>query len=176
MRRLINMFGAVGYTLLTFAIAIGLSFAVIKLASIGALSSIGLPASDEMSASTQPQPTTTDVPQPSITILVLRGMAAGVLIGVMLFVMAALPYWLGRGMSRLVKRSIRYCKCAVTLQSLLMAKVVICLGYIGGIAMIGMPPMLLVSLFGIIGLVMIIFLTQHYLASSSEVVEAKDVW
>lgn len=175
MRRLINTFGAAGYTLLAFAIAVGVAYAVVKLAAIGALSPIGVPAMDEVSVEAQSQPAATGE-SPSIMALVLRGMTAGALIGVMLFVMAALPYWLGRGMSRLVKRSIRFCRYAVTLQSLLTAKALLCAGYAGVVLIIGAPPALLISLFGMTGLAAIIFLTQHYLASSSEVVEAKDVW
>ena len=97
-----------------------------------------------------------------------------------LFVVVTLPYWLGRSGSRLMKRSIRYCQRSVTLASLLGAKALACgvgagIIVIGGVYM-GITIEVSLVLLGVVGLALLVFLIQHYLAKTSEVVEPKDVW
>lgn len=102
------------------------------------------------------------------------------MMGVVLFVMIALPYWLGRSGSRLLKRAIRYCRYPVTLKTLLLGKLLVC-----GVVMVPIIPgglyagadmIVTIVLFAVAMLALVVFAIQHYLATMSEVVAAKDVW
>ena len=80
----------------------------------------------------------------------------------------------------MLKRSVRFCQCPVTLVTLLVGKVLACGVATVPVLLAGILQMgnlwVVVILLVFITVALIIFLLQHYLAYTSEVVQAKDVW
>ncbi len=176
MRRIVNIFGAVGYTLLIFAYAITLGVIAMWLVQGGHMEFIGVTASEAQSVEVVEQ----NIVEPALVWRLLTYMFTAVTTLAVLFVLVTLPYWLGRSGSKLMKRSIRYCQRSVTLASLLGAKALACgvgagIIVIGGVYM-GITIEVSLVLLGVVGLALLVFLIQHYLAKTSEVVEPKDVW
>jgi len=178
-RRLINMFGALAYSLLIFTYAVIVGAGLLWLARSGLLMQLGVSPETVQPAPTTPSDTTPRaVPFPlQVVQLVLMSVMTVAVLGVVVM----LPYWLGRCGSYLLKRSIRLCHSQVTLATLLFGKILAC--------GIGTVPVLIMAMYddarqwpiaavllGVITVALVLFATQHYLAKSSEVVEAKDVW
>ena len=179
MRRVVNTFGATGYSLLILGYAMVLGGVLMWLVGSGSLETLGVPA-DSLRVTTQPPIVQTDTSDPSLVALIPMYVLSATIFLTVIFVTITLPYWLGKVGSYLLKRSIRWCQIPVTLKSLLIGKllavgialvpVLIALMY----TMVELP----VSIFQVLvlGVTLCVFLIQHYLASTSEVVEAKDVW
>ncbi len=175
MRRIVNTFGAIGYTLLWFSYVIVLGVGVMWLAQGGHLEIIGVSPVEK-----PVQIVEGDIVQPSLAWQIVSYSITLIMMGVVLFVMIALPYWLGRSGSRLLKRAIRYCRYPVTLKALLLGKFLAC-GVvmapivIGGVYA-GADMIVTMVLLAVVMLALVVFAIQHYLATMSEVVVAKDVW
>ena len=149
-KRIINAFGAVGYTLLLFVYAIISLSAVVWLIRRGKFFglSINLRTAEPLvqTAPTEPEP----------LVAQLLSAALGIATALVLVItLTALTYWLGRGGSRMLKRSVPV--------------------LLAGILQMG-NLWVVIILLGFITVALIIFLLQHYLAHTSEVVQAKDVW
>ena len=176
MRRIVNIFGAIGYSLLIFVYAITLGVVMMWLVNGGHLEFIGVSPADAQVIYV----TSSEAAQPSFAWQVFAYVLTVVMAMIVLFVMVTLPYWLGRSSSRILKRAIRYCQQPVTLASLLAGKVLACgIGavpiIIGGLYLKASISIVIVLL-GVVSLALFVFLIQHYLARMSEVVAAKDVW
>ena len=161
-KRIINAFGAVGYTLLLFVYAIISLSAVVWLIRRGKFFglSINLRTAEPLmqTVPTEPEPLTAQLLSAAL------GIATAL---VLLITLTALTYWLGRGGSRMLKR-------------LLVGKVLACGAATVPVLLAGILQMgnlwVVVILLVFITVALIIFLLQHYLAHTSEVVQAKDVW
>ena len=148
-KRIINAFGAVGYTLLLFVYAIISLSAVVWLMRRGKFFglSINLRTAEPLmqTAPTEPEP------------LMAQLLSAALGIATALF-----------------------CQCPVTLVTLLVGKVLACGVATVPVLLAGILQMgnlwVVIILLVFITVALIIFLLQHYLAYTSEVVQAKDVW
>lgn len=167
-RRVVNVFGAVGYSLLAALIMIVVARVLVQLVGAGTV-----PSAVHGDRTSSPVVT---LPSPSLLELIGQSMMLGAAAGALLFLMAALPYWLGRGMSRMMKCAVRWCGYTLTLRSLLFGKLLACGVVMVAAIMTGGQLALILSVGLMSVLVALIFLIQHYLAVSSEVVETKDVW
>ncbi len=173
-KAIINVFGAVGYTLLIFSYVIIFAAAFYWLAINNGLAWAGFPA-EQLTQTTQATPAEATTENPDILTTIL----AGVMTLVVVFVLVALPYWVGKTGSYITKKIIRTFDKSVNLKTLLIAKTAAC-----GISIIPGPMVnfaavgVEVAIFQLIltSLAMLVFLTQHYLAKISSGVEAKDVW
>lgn len=177
-RRIINILGVVGYSLLipTYAIVAGLS--LIWLTEMGSLSIIGV-APDMLQSSSSEATAATDQPNPSLLVTIVTYAITAFMTVTVLFVMITLPYWLGKSGSYIIKRTIRFCQWPVTPTSLFLAKTIACA--------IAVVPALIMSAQNIDNLVVsatalivlgsafMSFLLQHYLAKISRL-DAKDIW
>ena len=174
-KRIINAFGAVGYTLLLFVYAIISLSAVVWLMRRGKFFglSVNLRTAEPLmqTVPTEPEPLTAQLLSAAL------GIATAL---VLVITLTALTYWLGRGGSRMLKRSVRFCQCPVTLVTLLVGKVLACGVATVPVLLAGILQMgnlwVVIILLVFITVALIIFLLQHYLAHTSEVVQAKDVW
>ncbi|PID32941.1 hypothetical protein CR969_03415 [Candidatus Saccharibacteria bacterium] len=173
-KTVINVFGGVGYTILIFSYVIIFAAAFYWLASSNGLAWLGFPA-ERLTQTTQATPIN---PKPEDSGL-LTTILAGVMTLVVIFVLVALPYWVGKIGSYITKKTIRLFNQSVNLKTLLIAKTTAC-----GISIIPGPMVnfaavgVEVAIFQLIltSIAMLVFLTQHYLAKISSGVEAKDVW
>lgn len=176
-RRITNVFGAVAYTLLMYTYVLICIFAVIWLVRRGYLAAVGL----RWQHATPPEVTAAAPTEPQSfgvwLMSALLGIATVVVVSV---VMIVLTYWLGRAGSRTLKRAIRFCQRPVTLGTLLGGKVLACGLATVPVLLAGMLRMgnflVVLVLLALISLSLVVFLLQHYLAHTSEVMEAKDVW
>ena len=180
-RRLINMFGALAYSLLIFTYAVIVGAGLLWLARSGLLMQLGV-SPETVQPALAPPTTPSDTTPRAVPFLlqVVQLVLMSVMTVAVLGVVVMLPYWLGRCGSYLLKRSIRLCHSQVTLATLLFGKILAC--------GIGTVPVLIMAMYdarqwpiaavllGVITVALVLFATQHYLAKSSEVVEAKDVW
>ena len=175
MRRIVNIFGAIGYSLLIFAYAVSIGVLIMWIIQGGHLEVIGV--SQDTSSVVQPDSQNSD--NPSFIWQTLTYIFMICMFLVTLFILVTLPYWLGRGGSRVLKRIIRYCQYPVTLATLLTAKVLT--SFLGAAlvvvcGLLRIDTIVILTLLSITLLSLVIFLVQHYLAKTSEVVEPKDVW
>ena len=180
MRRVVNIFGAVGYTVLIFSYVVAICGVWVFLVKNGWLASVGMPPemlSQAPRAADFPPTQATD--SSPIAGLVVTGITAFMAI-VTIFIAITLPYWLGYISSQGIKRAIHWCNQTVTLGTLLLAKLIACgIGAVP-IAIVVMYDTtnlaLAISQMVLVGMTLLLFTTQHYLAKSSEVVNAYDVW
>ena len=177
MRRIVNIFGAVGYSLLISSGTIALGVVLMWLVYGGQLEIIGVPR--EAATATQTGPVE-NLSEPSFIIQVITYFFTIVTALGVLFILVTLPYWLGRFGSQIIKRAIRYCQQPVTLTSLLFAKILACGLVVSVLILVGLFTNLefavILVLMSVTLFALIVFLIQHYLAKMSEVVVAKDVW
>ena len=180
-RRIVNFFGAAGYSLLIVSYVLVVAVGLLWLGRAGMLTSLGVTPEAPQRAMpiAEPLVMSQGAAMPFVLQVIQLLFAAAVVVTVM-FVSITLPYWLGRSGSFLLKRCIRLCHLPVTLPHLLIGKAIAC--------GIGAVPVLLAGIYamlhwsmsmvilGSLFLALLIFLIQHYLAARSEVVEAKDVW
>lgn len=181
MRRVANVFGALGYGFLVFSYSLSGAAAWLWLLQSGVLVWFGVPSdmSPSLPATSGPgvdiQPGFTSPPAQAIA----HVLTAATVVAVM-FMMLALPYWIGRGASIIVKRTIRWLQQPVTLASLLSAKLLACLAGIGMASFTGAygtndASLLIVQIVTLTAAI-VAFLIQHYIAAVSEILAAKDVW
>lgn len=177
MRRIVNIFGAVGYSLLISSGTIALGVLLMWLVYGGQLEIIGVPR--EAATATQTGPVE-NLSEPSFIIQVITYFFTIVTALGVLFMLVTLPHWLGRFGSQIIKRAIRYCQHPVTLTSLLFAKILACGLVVSVLTLVGLFTNLefavILVLMSVTLFALIVFLIQHYLAKMSEVVVAKDVW
>ncbi len=180
MRRVVNIFGAVGYTVLIFSYVVAICGVWVFLVKNGWLASVGMPPemlSQAPRAADLPPAQATD--SSPIAGLVVTGITAFMAI-VTIFIAITLPYWLGYISSQGIKRAIHWCNQTVTLGTLLLAKLIACGVGAVPIAIVVMYDttnlVLAISQMVLVGMTLLLFTTQHYLAKSSEVVNASDVW
>lgn len=178
-RRIANLFGAVGYTLLSIVYVVVVGGVVMWLVQHDTLSFIGVhPVKPIELVPTEVIP---EAPKTApILVQLIQLFFASVLLIAVIFVVVSLPYWLGRSSSRLLKRMIRLLKYPVTLRSLLFAKLIACgLATIPALILViydmKQLPLVITEL-AVVTIAAIIFLVQHHLAENSEVMEAKDTW
>lgn len=170
----VNIFGAVGYTLILFIYILSSGVLLWWLANGGQLIAFGItPESIEATGRID------STPDPSLPVAIVSYIAAGFMAVTSVFVLVSLPYWLGKFGSKILKRAIRLCQISVTPLSLLIAKMLFC-----GLALI---PLLAYILYGqqnlvvvvtmliFIALAAVVFILQHSLAKMSRF-EAKDIW
>lgn len=174
-QKVVNVFGAVGYTLLIFVITLSM------ISFFSWMLNLGYIASDTSNAN-RPEPSNTDSTTGdqatlialifAYTIMILTGL-------VTVFVTVTLPYWLGKLGSRILKKIIRLCQIPVTPNSLLFAKI-LATGFAAS------PILLLIAtdissislVFAtavIASITLVIFIVQHTIAKMSSF-EAKDIW
>lgn len=174
--RIANLFGAVGYTLLSLVYIAAIGGVTVWLVQRDTLAGLGIHPVQLSPAPPPPIDIIDTRESPSLPQLLLTS----VMLVVASFVVVSLPYWLGRSSSRVLKRAIRLLNYPVTLRSLLAGKMIAC-----GLATI--PALLLVMCdmrqlplvvaeLGTVTLAAAIFLVQSYLALRSETMEAKDLW
>ena len=175
MRRIVNIFGAIGYSLLIFSYTIIFGVLAMWIIQGGHLEIIGVsPVSDSSIQAVSREST-----NPTFFWQVLTYTLSICMALVTLFILVTLPYWLGRGGSRVLKRIIRYCQYPVTLNNLLMAKILassLCAALAVICGFMKIDVVVILVLLSVTLLALLIFLIQHYLAKTSEVVEPKDVW
>ena len=177
-RRIVNMFGAVGYSLLIATYAIVASMVFYWLISSGHLTPNVLQVesgvvSDELAGGHGSESAT------SLVFELMAYIVAGFMALTVVFVVVTLPYWLGRSGSYLIRRAIRLCGLAVSRLSLLFGKIISC-------AMVVLPVAVLVAqdisqlgalvlVSAMTGLAFSVFMFQHYLAKMNDL-SPEEVW
>ena len=175
MRRIVNMFGAVGYSLLIFSYAVTLGVLAMWMIQGGYLESIGISPADDAVVQIEGQD---EVSLNFFQQFLKYTLSIGAAL-ITLFILVTLPYWLGRGGSRVLKRIIRFCQYPVTLGTLLAAKILassLCAALIVICGFLKIDIVVILVLLSVVVLALLVFLTQHHLARTSEVVEPKNVW
>lgn len=179
-RRIVNFFGAAGYSLLILGYVLAAIATIFWLLRTTALMPPGVVSEAQPAIPIAEPLTAADIPTMPLALRIIQLLFAAVILATVLFVSVTLPYWLGRSGSFLLKRCIRLCHLPVTLPHLLIGKGIAC--------GIGAVPVLLAGLYGLsrwsiilftlgsLTLALFVFIIQHHLAARSEVVEAKDVW
>lgn len=174
---IVNVFGAIGYSLLVVVYVVMVGVGVLWLVHNGSLEVIGVPAESVQSPVTDGA--IREEPDVSLFSTILAYIITAFMAVTVLFVMVTLPYWLGKSGSRVLKRIIRFCQWPVTPSSLLGAKIIAC-----GVAMVPVAIYtihdmstlaILWAVIAVIGVSLITFLLQHYLAKMNEL-EAKEIW
>lgn len=180
MRRIANIFGAVGYSLLLFTYAVIVGVGLLWLVKTGSLVPIGITPDITQPSPVDPAAVMTEVQAPPLAMQIVQALFLAVMSTIVLFVVVSLPYWLGRCGSHILKRCIRLCQVPVTLMSLLIGKVIACGMATVPVLIVGIYDFrqlpIVIVLLTLVTVAMIIFLLQHYLAQMSEVTEAKDIW
>lgn len=180
LRSIVNMFGAIGYTLLIAAYAIAAAVLLLWLIQGNHLAVLGVPPP----VSTPPELLATAVaPEaaaPSWFGRLLLVLSAVLMMGAVVVVVVTLPYWLGLSGSSILKWLIRCCRWPVTVRSLLIAKVLACgtatvPSLLAWLYVIADPCVTLVQS-SIVTTAMLLFLLQHYLAYRSEDITVDRLW
>lgn len=176
-RRIVNMFGAIGYSLLLASYAIVAGVVMLWLVNSGHLGAIEAPPESVM-------PPAAELPEAAdsvgeIIFEIIAYVITAIIALTVLFVVVTLPYWLGKSGSYLLKRAIRLCQWPVTGLSLFIGKAIAC-------GLVAVPIMMLIiqdayaavllaSVSILIGMSLVIFVVQHYLARATQL-EAKEIW
>lgn len=175
-QRVVNVFGGVGYSLLMALYAAVIALGLIWLLSAGYMDPLGFSA--DFTAPREVPEEQTDV-EVSMVGSILAYLVTGFMVVTAIFVLMALPYWLGRLGSKWLKRLIRLCQISVTPASLLIGKLIAC-----GLAIVPSSIMVIAdagalylaaSSFLISLLAVVVFILQHAIAAMSRF-EAKDIW
>lgn len=176
---IVNLLGVIGYSLLV------VSYVSLTVAGIAWLvgGDISLITSRPDTGVAQeqalgvPAPEADDTPSPMMIIATSATMVLTTVVSA--FVLFALPYWLGKSGSFLVKRSIQLCQWPVTPVSLFIAKCIACAAITPPILVIGAyDTSSLFSFMPIIALAvtsLVAFILQHYFAKLARL-EAKSIW
>jgi len=176
-RRIVNSFGAIGYSLLIIVYAIMAGVSILWLIQGGHLAVVGVPpeATDSTITSTLDQGTES----PSIIMVVLTYVLTAFMSITAVFVAVTLPYWLGKVGSFITRRAIGLFGWKVTLWSLLFAKLIAV-----GIAAVPVFALIIQDVQNAIVLLAVsitvvaatvAFLLQHYLAKFSSI-DVEQVW
>lgn len=176
-RRIVNMFGAVGYSLLIVTYAIVAAMVFYWLISNGHLTPQEVPVYSTAAPTT---PTPTEVtPVAGIVFEILAYVITAFMTLTVLFVVVTLPYWLGRSGSYLLRRAILLCGLAVTRVSLFIGKIISCAVVVLPIAVLVAQDISQISALIIISmmtcLALAVFMLQHYLAKMNQL-SPEDVW
>lgn len=181
MRRVANVFGALGYGFLVFSYSLSGAAAWLWVLQSGVLDWLGVSPDAALLSPTAPTPEgglAASFISPSMQAIAY--VLTAVMVVAVIFMMAALPYWIGRGASMILKRVIRWLQQPVTLASLLGAKLLACLvglslaGFVG-VYNINDASLLIVQIITLTAAAAA-FLIQHYIATVSEILAAKDIW
>ena len=177
-RRITNMFGAVGYSLLIINCAIVAGAILLWLINSDYGNAMGLQPEvpvgvDEPVGDTAPSGALSVVVDIiAYTIAIVMGLAV-------MFVSITLPYWLGRVGSYCIKRIANLFIQVLTPAMLLLAKVVangliaVPILVIVATDIKNIPVLLFVS--GLVLVALVMFLLQHYLAKMNNL-ETKEIW
>ena len=177
-QRIVNMFGAIGYSLLLISYALVASIMLFWLINNGSLVVGGSPSPAPVMV-----PEFTDTGSETSIGSILLGILAYTIIGIMVvtvvFVAVSLPFWLGKGGSYLMRRAIQLCRWSVTASSLLIGKLIACGVVIVPILMFIIQDMstflMLISVGLLVGFAVVLFLLQHYLVKMNNL-EVKEIW
>ncbi len=176
-RRIVNMLGAIAYSLLILAYAVVAGITLMWLLNNGHLSLTTAPLDPALPAEVVQEETGDSTV--SVLLEVVAYAITGLMLLTVLFVLVSLPYWLGKSGSYLLKRAIRLCKWSVTPMSLFVAKIIAC-----GVVMIPVSMFImqdisnlfsLIAIIVIVGFALTVFMLQHYLAKMTNI-EAKHIW
>ena len=177
-QRIMNMFGAVGYSLLIINCAIVAGAVLLWLINSGYGSAIGL--LPEAPAETY-APVGDTAPSGALSVVLdIIAYTIAIVMGLaVIFVSITLPYWLGRVGSYCIKRIANLFIEVLTPATLLLVKV-IANGLIAVPILVivaadikNIPVLLFVS--GLVLVALVMFLLQHYLAKMNNL-ETKDIW
>lgn len=124
MRRVVNIFGAIGYNLLITACAIASGIGLLQLAWSGALAIIGIRPEIicvPVSPAAPPEAAASSMPfaMRALDVVLTAAVTVAVLAAVIV-----LPYWTGRFGSAALRRIITLCGKSITLGSLLLGKTI----------------------------------------------------
>ena len=179
-RRVINIFGAIGYNLLVPACTIAIGVGLLQLAWSGALEIIGIRPEIICVPILPSSPPEAAPPSLPLAIKALDVVLTSVVTIAVLCAVIVLPYWLGRFSSAVLRRAIKLCGKSVTLNLLLFGKVLVSLvGAVLALAISLYDPrqwLITVVLLAAIIAALVIFAMQHCLAKISKTVKAADVW
>ena len=178
-RRIVNMFGAIGYSVLIVAYAVVVGTILMWLVRSGYGEAVGVLPPATVDPSTN---VATELPDPagaSLGVSIVGYAIAAIMLVTVVFVTITLPYWLGKSGSYLLKRAIRLFSISVTPMTLLLAKLL-------ASGVVWLPVLLIAAedignlltlLFvaGLMALTVVLFLLQHYLARMTHL-EAKNIW
>ena len=179
-RRVINIFGAIGYNLLVPACAIAIGVGLLQLAWSGALEIIDIRPEIICVPILPSSPPETAPPSLPLAIKALDVVLTLIVTMAVLCAVVVLPYWLGRFSSAVLRRAIKLCGKPVTLNLLLFGKVIVSLvGAALALAISLYDPrqwLITVALLAAIIAALVIFAVQYCLAKISKTVKAADVW
>lgn len=180
-RRIANLFGAIGYSLLLFICLVVVGVATLWLIRAGTMTSLGFPPEVLQQTVVAPDPApTTPLQAPSLLWQFVQAVMTAIVALIVLFVCVTLPYWLGRCGSFFLKRAIRLCHFSVTSRSLLIAKGIVCGVAAIPVLIVGMHDTaqlpIVLTLLASITLSFGLFCLQHYFAHVGIRLEAKEIW
>lgn len=170
-RRIVNGFGAIGYSLLIIVYAIMVGVGLLWLVQGGHLTIIGVPS--EISGTDTISTADPDPSSPSIIMSIITYTVTAIMLVTVVFVMVSLPYWLGKTGSYLIRRAIELGRWPITPASLLIAKIIAC-----GVAAVPIfiltiqdvnNAVVLLAVSAMIVASTLAFLLQHYLAKASDI-------
>lgn len=175
-QRVVNVFGAVGYSLIIFLYVFLVLLGLLWVLSMGHMDFMGI----SLDPPDQPQVQSEEnSQQPSGVATVLAYLLTGFMVVTAMFVFVSLPYWLGKIGSKWLKRLIRLCQIPVTLTSLLIGKLIAC-----GLAVVPSSIFVIndigaiymaITVLTVSTLSAVVFVVQHSIAGMSRL-EAKNVW
>lgn len=174
-RRIVNVFGAIGYSVLITVYTVVVGVGLMWLIEGGHMSSLGINPPD---ANTSESVVESSQAPSGIMMMIAYLITAFMALTVM-FVMVTLPYWLGRSGSFLLKRAIRFCQWSVTPRTLLLGKMLAC-------AVAASPVLIMIAqdinqiivafvILAAIAVSAVVFLLQHHLAKANNL-QAKEIW
>lgn len=175
-RRIVNLFGAVAYSLLLLVYT-AVAMITIRWLLTGGQSVMVLvedPNAIVQEELPTPDRTTAGVIGEIVAYIIMSFMGLTVL-----FVAITLPYWLGRMGSYVLKRLIRWCKWRVTSLSLLIGKIIACSGIVAPLLLFIAQDITslfsLLTVASIAGVALVLFCLQHYLAKMMSL-QSADIW
>lgn len=174
-RRIVNLFGAFGYTLLIFSITVTVGVVMMWLIQGGHFQSEPLP--EEIVSDGAPVESDDQSGGVLLTILAY-GITAFMFLAV-IFILITLPYWLGKTGSYILRKVIRFFRWRVTWFSLLISKIII--SFLAVVPMLTLTAgdtsllsvLFFVSILSVLALAS--FLMQHHLARVNEL-SVEDIW
>lgn len=174
-RKIVNIFGAIGYSLIVVLYGIIIAVILAWLINGGHLVIIGMSPVDANNRPLDGQ----NLTDPSAAVSVLSYVFTALMLLIVGFVMVTLPYWLGKICSSILRKAFGLLKIKISSARLLVVKCLVCL-------LAAIPLLLLMSenfsyfitsLAGlaVILLAVLLFMVQHGIAKMSQL-DIKDIW
>lgn len=175
-RRIVNMFGAIGYSVLVVTYVIVVVVMAIWLVRGGYSDSLDMTPAE---GSLEVAPLESEAENTPILVSIFAYTVTTIMFLTVVFVTITLPYWLGKSSSFFIKRGLGLLNIPITSTSILLSKLV-------ANGLVILPMLLIVAediagiftlLFvaGLTGVALMLFLIQHYLAKMTRL-EAQDIW